>query len=302
MNIKNLDLNLLRVFHELYCIRNVSKASIELGISQSAVSNALQRLRVSLNDPLFVRSSRGVTLTPRAEELGPVIIEFMKKLESGLTSISFNPKDERVIFHLKSTDYFEQAILPTFLNIFFKEAPHSKVVSRSTLGGFPQTELMNGQVDLAIAGFFGKLPGGFYQQKLFQDQLIGVCRKDHPYLRMKNLTRYLTFDHIVISQEGILAGPIDTALKKIKKERTVTASVSNFASSGFIVEKSDLLVALPHLIASQLAGNLKLELFPLPFETSPLQVVQIWHERVHHDQRHKWFRNLLFSTCTKNRK
>ncbi|MFM8314065.1 MAG: LysR family transcriptional regulator, partial [Deltaproteobacteria bacterium] len=150
VNIKNIDLNLLVVFGALCTEKNTTKAAQRLGLSQPAISHALARLRQQLNDPLFVRASRGLVATQRALELEKPVVHLLSQLDSLLTGPSvFTPRTARNVFRIATTDYFEQIALPKLLNVLEKEAPDVTVVSRPTLGSLPKTELENGHYDLA---------------------------------------------------------------------------------------------------------------------------------------------------------
>ena len=299
MNIKNMDLNLLKVFCALYERPHVSEAAKTLGLSQPAVSHALNRLRESFDDPLFVRSSKGMIPTARSLEIGPKIVKLFKELDDNFEKKIFDPSTDEGIFKIKGTDYFEQAILPQFVNSLRNDAPDVRLISQSTQGVLPVLELEKGLCDIAVAGFFGKLPNGFYQQKLFTDSLVGISRKGHPYLKNKNLKEFLKWPQMVISPEGKLEGLMDKNLALQKKSRTVITSVSSFMPSGWIVQDSDILLALPCRLALQLTQLLNLTMFELPIELPSIQVVQVWHESVHLDSRHQWMRKKLFDICQK---
>lgn len=294
-----MDLNLLRLFATLYETKNASLAGTKLGLSQPAVSHALQRLRDSFQDPLFIRSARGLTPTERAHELGPYIQKIFRELEDKFDRKVFNPESDAGTFRIKGTDYFEQTVLPMFVSEMQTAAPFSELISRSNQGILPKEELERGEIDLAVAGYFGDLPNGFYQQLLFQDELVGVARDKHPYFKKPGMNEYLKWPHMVISGEGKLEGPADRVLKKEKKERKVVLSVAGFMPAGWIVQDSDIMIALPRRLALQLSAVLPVKIFPLPFKLDPIRVVQVWHEVVHQDERHKWFRKKLFDVCQK---
>ena len=237
--------------------------------------------------------------TARAIEIGPKILKLFKELDNDFEKKVFDPKMDEGIFRIKGTDYFEQAILPQFIKELRKEAPQLRLISQSTQGVLPALELEQGLCDIAVAGFFGKLPNGFYQQKLFTDKLVGICQKNHPYLQHQTLKEFLKWPQMMISPEGKLEGSIDKILAAQKKNRSVITSVSSFMPSGWIVQDSDIILALPNILALQLSKVLKLTVFELPLELPPIQVVQVWHETFHLDSRHQWMRKKLFDICQK---
>lgn len=297
MNIKSIDLNLLKVFHALYEKPNVSAAAKSLGLSQPAVSHALQRLRDTFHDPLFVRAPKGVVPTARAHELGPTIIRLFAELEISLEKKVFDPKLDDGLLRIKGTDYFEQTILPSFVSRLRNEAPNMRLISQSNQGVLPKLELEQGLIDIAVAGFFEELPNGFYKQKIFEDKLVGLCCHKHPYLKKKGLREYTKWPQMVISPEGKLEGIIDRALQRDKKSRPVVTSISSFMPSGWIVQDTDLLLALPGKLAKQLSQILKVTVFELPLDLPPIEIVQVWHETAHLNPRHQWLRKQLFDVC-----
>lgn len=297
-----MDLNLLRVFSVLYETPNASEAGKRLGLSQPAVSHALQRLRDTFGDPLFVRGPRGLSPTPRAHELGPTVQRVFRELGEKFERKTFRPSEDAGTFRIRGTDYFEQTVLPSFVSELQYAAPLSKLISKSNQGILPKEDLERGACDIAVAGYFGELPNGFYQQLLFKDQLVGVAREKHPYFKNPGMKEYLKWNHMVISGEGKLEGPADRVLKKDKKIRKVVLSVAGFMPAGWIIQDSDTMIALPGRLATMLTGVLPLKTFPLPFKLEPIRVVQVWHEVVHQDERHQWFRKKLFEVCQRKLK
>lgn len=165
-NLINIDLNLLVILDSLFRHRNVTNASLELGLSQSAVSHSLANLRNHYKDPLFVRISKGVAPTEFAKSIQSEVEEFVGKAIKISEKIEkFNPKNAEGRIVISTTDYFEVLIGAKFLSLLEKEAPLLQISFRPTLGSFPKNQLEDGTFDLAIAGFYKDLPEGFYQQK-----------------------------------------------------------------------------------------------------------------------------------------
>lgn len=295
INIRNVDMNLLVVFEALARTQNVSKAATQLNLTQSAVSHALARLRDQFNDPLFVRSPRGIVPTPRANDLRLGISAILEKTEA-LFNVggAFNPKTHDGIFQLCTTDYSELVLLPRFFDHLSKEAPNVKVISRPTPSYLPKSALESGEADIAVAGFYGDLPPGFYQQKVFEDEFVVLARKKHP--RMKGtmtLEKYLREDHIRIAMHGNLKGEFDTYLEKKGIKRNVVAGLSNFTSPAWILAETDFLLTAPRKLAERYCEYLPVQIFPAPMEIKKLTVMQVWHERTHEDPFQKWMRGEL---------
>ncbi len=291
--LSGLDLNLLKVFSALDETRHVTKAAGLLGLSQPALSHALARLRGVLEDPLFVRSARGLVTTPRAEALVPVVKELMALVEKGMWgSGHFQAQGIRRTFHIKTTDMVESQLLPKLMGRLEKLAPQAQVAVTSVGFSLPREGLESGATDLGIAGFFGELPAGFYRQNLFRDRFLCLVRKEHPRLRGKKMTldEYCDERHILIAPGGELRGPVDLVLAKKKKTRKIAAGMSTFAGSGYVVAESDVVLTAPARLVKQMAAVFQFRVFEPPLELPEIQVVQVWHERNHTDQAHRWFR------------
>lgn len=300
MHMNNKDLNLLPVFEALAEERNVSKAAKRLRLSQSAVSHALQRLRDMFGDPLFVRSSRGVVPTPKAVELAPRLHEALAALEAVLADAGeATPASYRGRMVLAGTEYIEQLCLPGVLPRLCQEAPQMVLQSISTQGHLPKEAMERGEVDLAIAGFFGDLPEGFYQQKIFEDGFSCVVKKNHPLIKGElTLESYLAADHLLISPQGDLHGVVDKLLAKKGKKRKIVAGLASFMSPGWIVADSNLIVTVPTRLADYYARALGTRTLPVPIAVPKITVVQVWHERTHRSAKHRWFRSLIHDHFT----
>lgn len=182
MNINNLDLNLLRLFDAIYARKKVSLAADQLGISQPAASQGLARLRVLLEDQLFVRAPGGVRPTPRGERLAVSIRHALDILEQGLAGADiFDPAHSQRVFRIHMmSDMGEDRFLPKLLAAMEKQAPRVRLETVT----LPMLELVpamdKGQVDFA----FGSLPRlmGSRHMPLFDDQYVIMLGRHHPFL------------------------------------------------------------------------------------------------------------------------
>ena len=134
MNIRNFDLNLLIVFKTLFEEKNVTKASKKMGITQPAMSNALNRLRYLVKDELFIRGPKGMRPTPRAKDLSLPIQTALNNLELSLSSINFNPKTTKKLFRISMSDDVAPIIIPNLVDFIEKNSPESSLSIRSEQG------------------------------------------------------------------------------------------------------------------------------------------------------------------------
>ncbi len=158
--------------------------------------------------------------TPFANELMPRIDEILGQLEAVLERKTFDPFHVEGSVRIQSTEYFEQLVLPKLLAQLGAEAPGLRIINTATRGRLPKTELAEGACEIAIAGFFGELPEGFFQQEIFSDRLVCLCSRAHPgeQERKISLNEYLNLKHVFISPEGRLGGgTVDDFLAKKKK-------------------------------------------------------------------------------------
>src|ERR1700722_5180200 len=166
------ELNLLAVFRALEETRHVTRASRLLGLSQPALSHALRRLRDLFGDPMFVRTPRGMTLTPLAEALAGPIREALTQLERDVFERGpFRPADLARTFKIRTTDYLEALVAPALLAALATEAEHVRFSALPVGTSLPKADLESGACDLAVAGFFDDIPSGFPQEVLFEDTL-----------------------------------------------------------------------------------------------------------------------------------
>lgn len=288
-----LDLNLLRIFEALAAERNVTRAARRVHLSQPAFSHALARLRRALGDPLFVRAPGGMVPTPRAVELEPLVRDVLARATAFTQRASFDEATCRRTFRVATTDYYEHIAFPRLACALVRSAPHATIVSRPTGGALPRAELEDDRLDLAIAGFFGALPPGFYQQKLFEETFACVVRRDHPVVKKRlTLGQYTKMSHVLISPGGDLRGVVDEVLSVRGARRRIAVAPSSFLSAGRIVAESDLVLTAPRRVAETYCRDLPVRMVAPPVSLPGFTVVQVWHERQHHDPAHAWLRRL----------
>lgn len=294
------DWNLLGIFESLMRTGNVSKSANELSLSQSAVSHALARLREMFQDPLFTRLPRGISPTPRALELAPRISGVLLSLNELITSADFRPVTAKGKIAIASTEYIELTLLKPFFHKMRSASPDLTFQFRNAQGRLPKIQIERGEFDIAIAGFFGALPDGFYQQKLFENDFVCVARKSHPVLKSKfTLDIYTQVKHLLLSPQGDLWGLIDEKLLHMQRSRRVVAGFENYLTAGWYTAESDVVVTVPRSLGEFYAKTLDLKLFELPFESPKITIVQAWHERTHSSPLHRYVRDLIFQSAKK---
>lgn len=293
MNIRDKDLNLLKIFHIIYQEKNISKAAERLELSQPALSHKLNKLRNELGDPLFIKAPRGLTPTTKAHSIALQVGEMIKGIESFYLSQSeedFLTRPDRI--NIYTTDYMEQRLFPHLLPLVREKAPNLVLVAHDTRGKLPSTELEDGRCDLAIAGFYSDLPKTMRQQRVSQERFVVLASKQNSVINERlELKDYLDCEHILTTLSGDLDGKIDLILKERGLSRSVVAGFSSFLSPPSIIRHSDMLVTCLESIADQaIALDSGLVKHPLPFVMPKVDIMQFWHERTHVDPLRKWLR------------
>lgn len=293
--IRGFDLNLLAVFAAIDEHRHVTKAAKALGITQPALSHALGRLRLLLDDQLFVKSSKGMVPTPRAGQLSQPIRILLSSFERDVLGIeTFDSKKIKRVFRLYTTDLIESLLFPALLKTINNDAPGVQIISRAASFSLPREDLELGTCDVAIAGFFGHLPDGFYQQKLFSDGFVSAVRKDHPRLGKKKeltLEEFCGERHLLAAPGGELRATVDELIKKKKRERLVIAGLNAFMSSAWIIPETDCIFTGPSRLIKQIGRAFPIHTLTPPVKIPDITIVQVWHERNNSDPGHRWLRD-----------
>jgi DNA-binding transcriptional LysR family regulator len=291
-----LDLNLLLALSVLLEEGSVTAAARRLGLTQSAVSHKLARLREQLGDELLVRGARGTEPTLRARALRQPLAEAIDALERALgQGPSFDPARARRSFVVASTGYCEFVTLPPIMRLLRREAPGVELIIRQ-LSSQPERLVSAGEVDLAIATLTDDAPG-VIRRKLFSDRFVCLVREGHPDLRRGalDLPAYLRLPHALVAPRGHRRGRVDTALERKGLRRQVVLFVPDFFAVARVIAETDLVLTIPARIAQALQSMLSLRLVPPPLDLPPFDTHLAWHERHQHDPAHLWLRRTVGS-------
>lgn len=283
-----LDLNLLYIAESLFRTLNVSKTAAELGMSQSAVSHALTKLRDHFDDPLFVRVSKGVAPTALAKELRPSIDSLAQQgRDIAQKQEAFDPSKAKGRLTIATSDMFEILLMPDLLNKMRKLAPDLQISIRPTGGDLPKSDLENGLVDIALAGFFKNVPEGFYQRKVLDVYFSTAYRKNHPTIK-KPLTasEYYEQNHALITLQG------DFKDGFARKRKFVYGSYS-FTGMAWTLASSDLVLTAPTLLLEKYKKYFPIVIQKTPVEMPKAEIRMFWHGLTHKDPLRVWFREVL---------
>jgi len=301
----DVDLNLLTVLDALLSEGSVVAAARRLGLSASAMSRTLARLRTATGDPLLVRAGRGMVPTPRAAELRERVHELAQDARAVLrpagTGLDFATLKR--IFTIRSNESFVEIFAAPLVAAVTAVAPNVRL----RFAPKPDKDvraLREGMVDLEI-GVLGESGPEVRLQALFRDHFVGAVREDHPLVREGKITpeRFAACGHVVVSRRGHAIGPVDEALADLGLARTIVAVVPGFRAALAVASASDLvaLVTGSFFNATQ-AGRTRssptqVRSFSLPVKTEAITVSQMWHPRLDTDPAHRWLRGLVLATC-----
>jgi DNA-binding transcriptional LysR family regulator len=287
------DLNLLVVLRALLSERHVTRAASRVGLSQSATSHALSRLRELYDDPLLVRSGRSLELTPRAQRLLPTLERGLSDLKAAIDGEpEFEPATARRTFTLGMADYNQAVMLGPLLRTLEHEAPHVDL----ELVNLPNLEELvdTGHLDLGLTLSGRPAPTQLSSQTLFEDDFVCMVRQGHPKVGKKlSLEQYLSLRHVVVAPSGTSGSLVDTELERRGFKRRVALRISNFLVAPVVVHDTDFVSTMPQRLARTLAAPYGLRLLPAPIELPKFGLSLIWHPRLEHDPAQRWLRELV---------
>lgn len=295
MDIHSLDLNLLILFDTLMKTRSVNKTAEAIGLSQSATSGALARLRATFDDALFVRTASTMEPTPRALQLAPVVHRVVQTIQSEiLQPPEFDPAQAQRSFTILTPDIGEVAFLPGVLRRLQHEAPGVQLRAVSRPRSVAGDALEKGEADLAV-GFFPDLQkAGYFQQALFTNTYECVtCAHNTTVGERMTLKQYLTARHVVVRPDG-REHLLDKFLDDKGWQRHVTLELSHFMSLLALLPGTDLIATVPQDIVTAVGRHIPLREIQLPFRPPQLQVQQFWHRRMQNDPASRWLRALFY--------
>ncbi len=292
IHLKDIDLNLLLIFHRIYIRKNLTLAAEDLGRTQSAMSHALERLRVLFDDPLFVRSSKTMKPTPRAEALSDPIKEAITAAgHVFLPPEEFSAGALKRSFTISMSDYCQVVVLPKLMKMLLKEAPGVSIEVPSLQGSNLQAELESGYLDLVIGNKdFG---AGVMQQVLFEDEFICLVNDRHKLVKSGMTTAdYTGYAHVLFTTKGKGDRLIEETLKKKGIRRDVALRLPNVLVIPKVILETPYIVTLPLRLAHSLEIG-RLKKLPPPVPLPNLPIMQYWHSSQQNDSAHKWLRHCI---------
>jgi len=288
------DLNLLPIFVALMEERSVTRAAERLGMTQPALSNALARLRLMLNDQLFIRERYGIQPTAIALELAPGISDALASLDDAVLGQQvFDPGSAKQLFTIAPNGYVEFVIVPALVAKLAQVAPGIKL--RLTPYGNDLTE--TGVVSGTTAVVLGRItdpPDNLVVQHLMDEGLDCVVRAGHREVgETISRAQFEAMKHVNVVPPGRMRAGLFQALAQQSLRREVALSVTNFFAVAEMIAVTDYVATLPRLICQRLAQDSRLRVLPAPVDLGSFPVEMAWHVRYRHDPAHRWLRSLV---------
>jgi DNA-binding transcriptional LysR family regulator len=292
MHVRDIDLNLLRLFAEVYRAGSVSRAAERLGLTQPAVSHGLTRLRLLVKDPLFMRASGGVRPTPRAVALADAVQDALDTLEGALGRTSvFDPATSRHLFRIHMSDIGEGRFLPELMAWLHAQAPGVRVATQPIPHALLAESLDAGAIDFAV-GFLPQVRDT-RRAELLRDRYVVLLRSGHPMRqRLQKLRGAAQLRALQQLDFVAVRTHVDTLriLQRTGLQERLRLTTEHFMVLPSIVQATDLCGVMPRNIAQGFVQAGGCAVVEPPFEGADFTVSLHWSHRFEANPAHRWFR------------
>ncbi len=278
--------------------RSVTRAAERIGVSQPSMSNTLSRLRRLTRDALLVRTTRGMELTPRAQELAEPLRRALLALDEVFAEPGpFDPTGASGRVTVAAADFVGMMLLPLVMRAVGSAAPRLQIDLRLPDPARVSQWLADGECDLAI-GFLPSLSPELRISTLFTEPLVCLVSANHATIREEiSLEDYLEARHLMFgspfSAASTLETAIDASLASTGMRRVKGMQVASIVVGPYIVAQTELVATLPRRLATHYAGFLPLSVLPAPIPLKEVAISMTWHDRTHRLGLHDWFRGML---------
>ncbi|MEE1672690.1 LysR family transcriptional regulator [Agarivorans aestuarii] len=289
---KHSDYSLIPTFVAIVEERNYSKAAKRLGISQSAVSQGVTRLRDIFKDNLFIRGSHGVEPTPYALDIYPALANSVESIAHMLPEQRyFEPAKCQRQFTIAALSVFSFTLFPQLAKRLFEQAPLASIKTEPLFGQDMAGLLRSHQCDLLIEAESNRYPH-LRSQRIMQDRLVVVCRAQHPRFSSSqlNLEQYLREQHVIHSQPDQKTGYLGDMGISGLAERNIAWQASGIMDMLPLIGQSDCIGILPENLAKQHCANFGLKPLDADFLPKEILVSMYWHPSRTNDPAHLWLR------------
>ena len=292
--LRRLDLTLLLVFLGLLKHQKALDVANEMGLTQSAVSQALKRLREIFGDDLFLRRPHGMEPTATALALEAPVASAVETLRGALgVARTFDPETAAGLVRIAALHAEQAVLIPPLVARLNDAAPglSISVLPRGRAGAFES--LNEGGAVLALV-FFRSVPETCSGEVLYEDSYLVAGKPEAlPQAPRISLAAYCAADRILTSPGGNTSGVVDDSLRAMGRERRVVLALPAFLPALAAVAASGALVTLPAGIARAFADLFGLVTCEPPFKLRSFPVSVLWHRRNDADPRTQWVKSQL---------
>ena len=284
----DLDGHLLQLLVAVVEVGSITGAAQRLGVTQSAVSHLLDKLRGITGDPLFVKSGRGIVATAHAEQLAAQARELLASMEGFARSGEFDASRWRTTFTIAANDFQRDLLLPPLMAQLRQQAPG--VLLRVIPSNIPNLEMLRQEHCQLVISPRPPDGGDVMQKRLFEDEhrvFYDPTQRAAP----RSKADYLAAEHITVVYEPKRALDLDQWLLARGVERRFRVMVPGFAALPAFLQGSQMLATVPGLLRHHLLQGLDHAPVPLPCPNMPMYM--IWHRRYQEDSAHRWLREAL---------
>jgi DNA-binding transcriptional LysR family regulator len=301
-HVRSVDFRLLLAFDALVTERHVSRAAAAVGLSQPAMSHALAKLRQLFDDPLLTRTSTGFEPTPKALELIEPVREAIRQVDRLFTEgSSFDPRSSSDAFAVRMGDLNEVLFFPQLLHMLQERAPNMTLTVEHLSPSETVRALEASAIDFAVSALI-KHSKSVHSIELAKDRMVCVMRKGHPAADSRlSMRAFLSLRHLRIVQSAGDMRFVEEALSRRGLQRRIMATTPHWLAASYMVERSDLVTALPESMMRRLNRDGRFVVRPLPVGGNEFSWRLYWHRRYDARPAHRWIRELFVAAASEVR-
>jgi DNA-binding transcriptional LysR family regulator len=293
-HIRSLDVTLLLIVEALLRMRNMSAVAAEMGLTQSAISHAVGRLRVVFDDPLFIRKGAGVEPTARALQIGPILAEALSGIRAAANiGRSFEPATAMRRFTIAAPDTVVMTIAPAILTVLGAAAPRCQALFRILSPNASASAVVAGEADMAV-GPFPTPPKNTIRAPLVSETFNVAARDDHPGIKdVLDLETYCALDHLLVGYQLDERGMVDAILDGLNRRRRIVGIMPQLSLALAAASQTDAIITAPSSACRHAASLFPLTLYEPPMALPTLEVGLLRHSSGSTDPALNWLANLI---------
>jgi len=295
MRLAGIDLNLLVVLDALLQESSVTAAARRIGLSQSATSHALARLRDLIGDPILLRTPQGMAPTARAKALTGAVRDILESAEGVFVAPErFDAATASSVFRIATDPAGQLTILPGLVERLRVEAPGVSIISPSLRTEDLVRDLQSGAIDFAITSYLPAGESAIQAEFLIASDYVSIVRDDHPAIaRRLTLSKFLSLGHIAMTRPGLADPALDAELAKRELSRRIVLTVESPGPIPTIVARTDLVATIPAMMLDRAPTQEAVQRHKPPIDLEPATVFLLSHERIEGSAPHEWMRRVM---------